>query len=104
DEIVSVFPKAPDFKQSITRYNVEHIAGLKGGRTRYTVPSCKTLQTNGFCFKDPIKCYEISSPLRYPSKQILLSKDQPKKKGEKSRKGSRNEDAGGRKEWTKPRR
>lgn len=69
DDIVALFPKAPDFKQSVTRYQVEHLAGLKGGRTRYRVPSCSTLLTHNFCFKDPIKCNEISSPLQYPSKR-----------------------------------
>lgn len=69
DEIVAMFPKAPDFKHNVTRYQVEHLAGLKGGRTRYRVPSCKTLQTHQFCFKDPIRCYEISSPLQYPSRK-----------------------------------
>ncbi|MDA4111156.1 MAG: hypothetical protein OK439_01350, partial [Thaumarchaeota archaeon] len=49
DDIMALFPKAPDFKQSITKYQVEHIAGLKGGRTRYSVPSCSTLQTHSFC-------------------------------------------------------
>jgi DNA primase large subunit len=69
DDIVALFPKAPDFKQNVTRYQVEHLAGLKGGRTRYRVPSCKTLQTHQFCFMDPIKCYQISSPLQYPSRK-----------------------------------
>ena len=72
DEIMSIFPKSPDFKKSVTQYQVEHIAGMKGGRTKYSVPSCKTLQTHSFCFKDPTKCYEISSPLQYPSKKIPL--------------------------------
>lgn len=69
DDIVALFPKAPDFKQNVTRYQVEHLAGLKGGRTRYRVPSCKTLQTHQFCFMDPIKCYQISNPLQYPSRR-----------------------------------
>jgi DNA primase large subunit len=69
DDIVALFPKAPDFKQNVTRYQVEHLAGLKGGRTRYRVPSCKTLQTHQFCFMDPIKCYQITSPLQYPSRK-----------------------------------
>lgn len=69
DDIVALFPKSPDFKQSVTRYQVEHLAGLKGGRTRYRVPSCSTLVTHNFCFKDPVKCYGITSPLQYPSKR-----------------------------------
>ncbi|HKW05111.1 MAG TPA: hypothetical protein VJN71_07430, partial [Nitrososphaerales archaeon] len=28
-----------------------------------------TLVTHNFCFKDPVKCYGITSPLQYPSKR-----------------------------------
>jgi DNA primase large subunit len=83
EDIMALFPKAPDFKQSITKYQVEHIAGLKGGHTRYSVPSCKTLQTHGFCFKDPVKCYEISTPLQFPSRF------KPPDPGQASNKGKR---------------
>jgi DNA primase large subunit len=83
DDIVSMFPKAPDFKQNVTRYQVEHLAGLKGSKTRYRVPSCKTLQTHQFCFMDPVKCYQISNPLQYPSRFIPPSADKkPSGKGE----------------------
>jgi DNA primase large subunit len=80
EDIMALFPKAPDFKQSVTKYQVEHIAGLKGGKTRYSVPSCRTLQTHSFCFKDPVKCYEISSPLQYPSRRAPVVPDSEKKK------------------------
>lgn len=95
EEIMTLFPKSPDFKKSVTQYQVEHIAGMKGGKTKYGVPSCRTLQTHSFCFKDPIKCYEISSPLQYPSKKIPVidGKGRIKKEPEEKRKG-----------WTKNRR
>ncbi len=103
DEIMALFPKAPDFKASVTKYQVEHIAGIKGGRTRYTVPSCKTLQTQSFCFKDPVKCYEIKSPLQYPSRKV---KPETEKHGAQ-RRGRKNESTTGRevrRGWTNPRR
>ncbi len=87
DEIMDLFPKSPDFKKSVTQYQVEHIAGLKGGRTKYTVPSCKTLQTHSFCFKDPVKCYEISSPLQYPSRRIPAAGNGSGNVKEEKRKG-----------------
>ncbi len=107
EDIMALFPKAPDFKQSITKYQVEHIAGLKGGRTRYTVPSCKTLQTHGFCFKDPVKCYEISTPLQFPSRfkppdpgeQPAKRKREPKSKS-KTKESEQPEERRG---WTKVR-
>jgi len=103
EDIMALFPKAPDFKQSVTKYQVEHIAGMKGGRTRYSVPSCKTLQTHSFCFKDPIKCYEISSPLQYPSKKRPEDSNQQSKK--KREKESRTKFTGTeeRRGWTKVR-
>jgi DNA primase large subunit len=87
DDIVALFPKSPDFKQNVTRYQVEHLAGLKGGKTRYRVPSCSTLQTHQFCFMDPVKCYQISNPLQFPSRFAPPSgrSDAKKKTGERER-------------------
>ncbi len=108
EDIMALFPKAPDFKQSVTKYQVEHIAGLKGGKTRYSVPLCKTLQTHSFCFKDPVKCYEISTPLQYPSrKRPEDSIQQPGRKKEKDTRARTTSkkvpEVGGRRGWTKPR-
>ncbi|MFI5420306.1 MAG: hypothetical protein ACHQ1H_05010 [Nitrososphaerales archaeon] len=107
DDIMALFPKAPDFKQSITKYQVEHIAGLKGGRTRYSVPSCNTLQTHSFCFKDPVKCYDISKPTQYPSTKTPGIAEEDSKKNRRgepkvSRKVPQKDER--RKDWTKPRR
>jgi DNA primase large subunit len=116
DDIMSLFPKSPDFKASVTKYQVEHIAGVKGGKTRYRVPSCRTLQTHSFCFKDPVKCYEISSPLQYPSRfvppslneaQGKRSKNSATRAASKAENGETEESSTTtrrRKEWTKPRR
>ena len=41
DDIMALFPKAPDFKPSITKYQVEHIAGIRGGKKRV---QCSVLQ------------------------------------------------------------
>jgi DNA primase large subunit len=106
EEIVSLFPKAPDFKPSITRYQVEHLAGLKGGRTRYRVPSCTTLLTNNFCFKDPVKCYEIRSPLQFPSKIAPSGTREGQTRGSAFISKIREETkrAGGKRDWTKAQR
>lgn len=102
DDIMALFPKAPDFRPSVTKYQVEHIAGLKGNRTRYSVPSCKTLQTHSFCFKDPVKCYEISSPLQYPSRK-QPTQDTTETSSKKSRppKSKSKEKPEERRGWTK---
>ncbi len=64
DDIVALFPRVPDFKEKVTRYQVEHIAGLKGGRVKYRVPSCRTLQLHSFCFKTE-ECNGIINPVQF---------------------------------------
>ncbi len=65
DEVVSLFSLTADFDEKITRYQVEHIAGLRGSRIKYTPPSCSTLKTFGLCIEgDPI-CSRIKHPLTY---------------------------------------
>lgn len=48
EEIMRLFAQAPDFKEAMTRYQVEHITGRTSG-TEYTPPACATLVTNGHC-------------------------------------------------------
>lgn len=64
DEIVEMFKNAPDFNERITRYQVEHLAGSKGSRTKYSVPSCDRLRTENLCFatKD---CDGIINPIQF---------------------------------------
>ncbi|NHV99337.1 MAG: hypothetical protein HA496_06745 [Thaumarchaeota archaeon] len=64
DEIIEFFSKQPDYKYSVTKYQVEHLAGLRGGGKKYSVPSCRTMLTNGLCYPDEY-CKGIKHPLRY---------------------------------------
>lgn len=71
DSVVNLFSNVPDFREDKTRYQVEHLAGQKGGRTQpYTTYNCATLQTHGVCSKpnDPI-CRTIKNPLTYHLKK-----------------------------------
>jgi len=54
DEIIRVFSTAPDFKESMTRYQVEHITGEISSK-EYEVPKCATLQAYGLCVKDIVE-------------------------------------------------
>ncbi len=74
DEVINIYPKAPDFSERLTRYQVEHIAGMRGGRRRYKVPSCRTLITHGLCFKDEILCGRIKNPLQFGRKPVDFKK------------------------------
>ncbi len=54
---------APDFREDLTRYQVEHITGAGG--TEYTSPSCKTMITYGNCYGKDKFCEFVSHPLTY---------------------------------------
>ena len=68
DEIVDMFENAPDFNQKITRYQVEHLAGMKGSRTKYSVSSCEKLLNENLCFATE-QCAGIINPLQFGRKQ-----------------------------------
>ncbi|MDW7776074.1 MAG: DNA primase regulatory subunit PriL [Methanosarcinales archaeon] len=67
DQIIQLFGVSPDFKEEMTRYQVEHIAGGTG--TSYKPPSCSTMITYGNCMGKDILCREIGHPLSYYTKK-----------------------------------
>jgi DNA primase large subunit len=64
DEITEMFKNAPDFNERITRYQIEHLAGTKGSRTKYSVPSCDKLRTENLCFATD-ECAGIINPVQF---------------------------------------
>jgi DNA primase large subunit len=69
DEIILLFQNAPDFNEKITRYQVEHLAGIKGGHTKYSVPSCEKIRNNNLCFATA-ECEGIFNPIKFGRKLI----------------------------------
>jgi DNA primase large subunit len=65
DKIIELFRNFSDFNERMTRYQVEHIAGEKGSRTRYIPPMCDTLRTHGVCVNPDELCQRIRHPLTY---------------------------------------
>lgn len=65
DEVLSIYANRSDFDERIARYQIEHIAGMKGSRTKYTTPSCGTMQTHGLCIEGGRLCGGIKNPLSY---------------------------------------
>jgi hypothetical protein len=53
EQIMGLFAQAPDFKEEMTRYQVEHITGVSSGTT-YNVPGCDNLQTFNLCHADDL--------------------------------------------------
>ena len=49
EEVLEPFKHAADYNEKIARYQVEHLAGLRGGRKFYMPPSCQELNSLGLC-------------------------------------------------------
>ncbi|HLI46781.1 MAG TPA: hypothetical protein VKU94_06260 [Geobacterales bacterium] len=65
EETLELFKNLPDFKESVARYQIEHIYGLRGARKAYSVPSCLTLKAANLCFPESPGCDNIKHPLQY---------------------------------------
>ena len=68
EDIMKLFSQAPDFKEEMTRYQVEHITGVSSGTT-YSVPGCDNLQTFNLCLADDLcrtKTKAGVARVRYP--------------------------------------
>jgi len=74
ETVIDLFKNFSDFNERMTRYQVEHIAGERGSRTRYIPPTCETLRTHGVCIKADDFCQKIRHPLSYYRRKILLGR------------------------------
>jgi len=72
EKVVDIFRSSPDFNERMTRYQVEHIAGLRGSRTRYTPYACDTLRTHGLCSGGDDLCRNVRHPLAYYWRKLRL--------------------------------
>ncbi len=77
EELLKMFKSFTDFDERIARYQVEHIAGKRGSRRKYTAPNCGTMRTHGLCVNPDELCGTIKHPLSYYRKKarILFSKE-----------------------------
>ncbi len=71
DEVVDLFRNTPDFNERIARYQVEHLAGMRGSGKKYKTYSCEKMKTLGLCTGDcgtrsPLQAYyrRLASKLR----------------------------------------
>jgi DNA primase large subunit len=70
DAILDLYRNLTDFNERLTRYQVEHIAGERGSRTRYKPPRCATLRTHGVCISPDETCRKAWHPLRYYKRKL----------------------------------
>jgi DNA primase large subunit len=78
EEILHMFSTSPDFDESKTRYQIEHITGKISG-TEYTPPECSTMKSYGICFGEDNLCKKewMTHPLKY----YRIKDRSPKRKG-----------------------
>jgi DNA primase large subunit len=79
EELLKMFKSFTDFDDRIARYQVEHIAGKRGSRRKYTAPNCGTMRTHGLCINPDELCATITHPLSYYRRKarILFQKRRP---------------------------
>jgi len=70
EKLIELFKNVSDFNERMTRYQVEHIAGEKGSRTRYIPPKCDTLKTHSVCTTSDDFCEGIRHPLSYYKRKL----------------------------------
>ena len=64
DEVILLFQNAPDYNEKITRYQVEHLAGIKGSQIKYSVPTCSKLANENLCYATN-DCNGITNPVQF---------------------------------------
>ncbi len=69
NDLLGMFKAFTDFDERIARYQVEHIAGKRGSRQKYTPPNCGTMQTHGLCVNPDDLCATVRHPLSYYRKK-----------------------------------
>jgi len=83
EKIVECFRPTSDFSERMTRYQVEHIAGGKGSRTKYKPPTCRTLRTHRLCPGSDKTCEYVLGPLGYYKAKLRAGSPKTPEKAER---------------------
>jgi len=65
DNVLKLFSNVVDFDEGKARYQVEHIAGKIGSKTKYAPPKCDVLKSFGLCVGADALCERVKHPLLY---------------------------------------
>ncbi|MGQ9759521.1 MAG: hypothetical protein ACUVQ5_02990 [Candidatus Methanomethylicaceae archaeon] len=65
DDVLKYFSNVADFNESKARYQIEHIAGMIGSKTKYMPPKCDVLRSFGLCIGADAYCKRVRHPLQY---------------------------------------
>ncbi len=77
-KVLKIFEEVMDFDETKTLYQIEHIAGKKGSRTKYSPPKCETLKTHGICSNSTGVCGEVRRPIDCYEMRLKLLKHKNK--------------------------
>lgn len=100
DEIIKVFAQCPDFDESKSRYQIEHISGKISG-TEYTPPECSTMKTYGICNDELTDSLCKMEWLKHPLTYYRVKSGRGRKEMQKGRETEKkNEDVGKEREKT----
>jgi len=83
ENVIECFRPTSDFSEKMTRYQVEHIAGESGSRTKYRTPMCRTLRTHRICPGGDEVCEKIWHPLGYYREKLRIKPPKPSEKLER---------------------
>lgn len=67
-EIVPYFKNAPDYNESITLYQLNHLAGKSGSNIQYACQSCAKLKMMNLCYATD-ECAGIHNPMQFGVKK-----------------------------------
>lgn len=81
DYVLDLMRNAPDFNEKVARYQIEHLAGIKGGGKKYKTYSCVKMKELGMCVaecgvKTPVQYYARSLRSIKKSSEKLSSRNQ----------------------------
>jgi DNA primase large subunit len=65
DDVLKLFSNVADFDQGKARYQIEHIAGMIGSKTKYKPPKCDVLRSFGLCVGKDMLCDRVWHPMQY---------------------------------------
>ncbi len=79
ETMLGFFRHAPDFNEKIARYQLEHIAGLRGSRKKYMPYNCDTMKSYSLC---PIQgyCEGGKNPLAVYKRNVWKKKKSQQKR------------------------
>jgi len=70
EQIAPLFKNAPDYNEKVTLYQLTHLAGQSGSRTKYSCPSCEKIESQNLCFATP-ECDNIINPTQFGKKKTI---------------------------------